>query len=119
MKLIFVYGTLKRGGSNHRFLAGQQFLGVATTTSGYTLYILGDYPGMVHSANSDHFVTGEVWNVDDVCLAGLDKLEGLDEGFYERVAIMLAPPFNDHVVETYLYLRTLEGRAALGSTWPV
>jgi gamma-glutamylaminecyclotransferase len=117
MKSVFVYGTLKRGGSNHRFLAGQQFLGEATTAPGYTLYSLGGYPGMVRSINSTHFVTGEVWNVDDACLAKLDKLEGIDEGLYARESIPLQPPFADQVVDTYLYLRGLEGRGHLGSVW--
>ena len=119
MKLIFVYGTLKRQGRNHRFLAGQQVLGEACTAPGYTLYSLGEYPGMVRSAHAGQIVTGEIWKVDAAGLSALDKLEGVDEGLYERVAITLAPPFHDHAVETYLYLRSLEGYTALGSTWPV
>ena len=117
MTRVFVYGTLKRKGRNHRFLAGQQFLGEARTACGYTLYSLGDYPGMVRSANPAHLVTGEVWDVDAACLAGLDKLEGLEEGLYAREAITLTPPFDDQAVDTYLYLRNLEGRPALGSVW--
>ena len=31
MTTLFVYGTLKRGGSNHAHLAGQKFLGPART----------------------------------------------------------------------------------------
>ena len=31
MTTVFVYGTLKRGGSNHAFLQGQQFLGEGRT----------------------------------------------------------------------------------------
>ncbi|TAG31979.1 MAG: hypothetical protein EAZ36_02825, partial [Verrucomicrobia bacterium] len=27
--LVFVYGTLKRGGSNHAFMVGQRFIGLA------------------------------------------------------------------------------------------
>jgi len=37
MTRIFVYGTLKRGGRNHHFMAGQQFVGEARTAPGYTL----------------------------------------------------------------------------------
>ncbi len=119
MKLIFVYGTLKRHGSNHRFLVGQQFVGEARTAPGYVLYSLDDYPGMVRSSDPAHFVTGEVWQVDPAALAKLDKLEGTDEGLYERVGIKLEPPFVDQSVETYLYLRNLSGRSLLGETWPI
>lgn len=119
MKLIFVYGTLKRHGSNHRFLAGQQFVGDARTVPGYVLYSLGDYPGMVRSSDSTHYVTGEVWRVNPSGVAKLDKLEGTNEGLYERVSVRLGPPFVDHSVETYLYLRDLSGRSLLGETWPI
>ena len=44
MTRVFVYGTLKRGGSNHSFLAGQRYLGPARTPPGFTLHSLGDYP---------------------------------------------------------------------------
>ncbi|HEY4246397.1 MAG TPA: gamma-glutamylcyclotransferase family protein [Lacunisphaera sp.] len=119
MKLIFVYGTLKRRGSNHRFLAGQQFIGEARTVPGYVLYSLGDYPGMVRSSDPVHFVTGEVWQVDPAGVVKLDQLEGTKEGLYERAGISLEAPFERSSVETYLYLRRLEGRPAVGSTWPI
>ena len=117
MTRVFVYGTLKQGGSNHSFLAGQKFLGAAHTPPGFTLYSLGDYPGMVRAADDQAGVTGEVWAVDDACLAKLDELEGVDEGLYERVTLQLAVPFADQPVETYLYLRDLKGRTAIGSVW--
>ena len=47
MKLIFVYGTLKRGGHNHHFIYRQTFAGPAHTTPGFTLFDLGGYPGLV------------------------------------------------------------------------
>jgi gamma-glutamylcyclotransferase (GGCT)/AIG2-like uncharacterized protein YtfP len=119
MKLIFVYGTLKRHGSNHRFLAGQQFVGEARTIPGYVLYSLGDYPGMIRSSDPTHFVTGEVWQVDPTGMAELDKLEGTHEGLYDRVSISLESPFEASSVETYLYLRTVEGRSVVGSTWQI
>ncbi|MDI1319207.1 MAG: gamma-glutamylcyclotransferase, partial [bacterium] len=78
MTCVFVYGTLKRGGSNHAFLARQRFLGEARTAPGFTLYSLGDYPGMVRAPGDTAGVTGELWVVDDTCLAELDQLEGLD-----------------------------------------
>jgi gamma-glutamylcyclotransferase (GGCT)/AIG2-like uncharacterized protein YtfP len=117
MTRVFVYGTLKRGGPNHHYLAGQQFLGTARTAAGYTLYSLGDYPGMVNSVDASHTVTGEVWEVDTRCLVGLDQLEGVAEGLYERVPAKLAPPFADQPIETYLYLLGLEGRRHVGSDW--
>ncbi len=119
MTTVFVYGTLKRGGSNHAFMQGQQFLGSARTAPGFTLYSLGDSPGMVRAPGDTSGVTGELWAVDDACLAELDRLEGLDEGLYERVDILLAPGAVAASAQTYLYLRPHHGLAPLGDTWPV
>ena len=119
MTLVFVYGTLKRHGSNHRFLAGQQFVANARTAGGHALYVLGDYPGMVKSMNGDDFVTGEIWQVDDTCLARLDELEGINEGLYAREPIKLMPPFEGENIQTYVYLRSVEGRPIAGPSWGV
>src|SRR5689334_8617863 len=103
MTTLFIYGTLKRGGSNHAFLAGQHFLGPARTVPGFALYSLGDYPGMVRAPGDTAGVTGELWVVDDACLAELDRLEGLDEGLYERVEVRLSPIPRAVTAQTYLY----------------
>jgi gamma-glutamylaminecyclotransferase len=115
MTRIFVYGTLKRGGANHFILAGQQFLGPALTPPGFTLYSLGDYPGMVRAADDRDGVKGELWAVDVGCLLRLDKLEGVAEGLYGRVPVRLAEPHAGEPAETYLYLCDLAGKPAIGS----
>ena len=117
MTRVFVYGTLKRDGGNHALLTGQQFLGAARTPPGFTLYTLGDYPGMVRSDDQTHDVVGELWDVDDDCLVRLDILEGVSKKLYERVPIQLAAPFNAEPAQAYLYLRSLKGRKAIGATW--
>ncbi len=119
MTTLFVYGTLKRGGSNHGYLAGQRFLGTAQTPPGYTLYSLGSYPGLVPLPTDTVGVTGELWSVDSACLARLDVLEGLAEGVYRRAPIHLQHPASPATTETYFYLRDITGKPALGSNWPV
>ncbi|MBC7366961.1 MAG: gamma-glutamylcyclotransferase [Undibacterium sp.] len=122
MTTLFVYGTLKRGGSNQAFLAGQRFLGEARTSPGFTLFSLGAYPGLVPSPDDRVGVTGELWSIDEACLAHLDELEGTAEGLYHRASIPLAEPAPvtaDTPVETYFYLRPLVGRPCIGSIWPI
>lgn len=119
MTPVFVYGTLKRGGSNHLFLAGQRFVGEVRTVPGFTLYSLGDYPGMVRAPGDTAGVTGELWSVDDGTLADLDRLEGLDEGLYERVDVRLAPNPHAASAQAYLYRRPHSGLPPVGDTWPV
>ena len=117
---IFVYGTLKRGGSNHAFLQGQVFLGEARTEPGYRLFVVADYPGMVRDKTAPRGVAGEVWAVDADTLARLDELEGIEEKLYRRAPITLPPPFENLVVETYIYLRNTRGRRPLvDGNWPV
>ncbi len=115
---VFVYGTLKRGGANHHFLAGQRFIGEARTAPGFQMYELEGYPGMIAQPDSSQSVTGEIWEVDSACLAALDELEGLAEGLYRREAVPLAPPHSLRQVEAYLYAKTVAGRRVLGPTWP-
>jgi gamma-glutamylaminecyclotransferase len=117
MTLVFVYGTLKRGSSNHSFLDGQEFLGEARTAPGYTLFNLDGYPGMVRQDGDPEGVRGEVWSVDDPCLEGLDGLEGTSEGLYRRELVPLVAPFAGRRVEAYLYLRDLRGRPRVGAEW--
>lgn len=119
MTIIFVYGTLKRSGSNHTLLFRQEYLGDAQTVPGHTLYALGDYPGMVRSLNDAHGVKGELWSVDHECLQELDKLEGIDEGLYERAEVALLPNPIAPAAQTYFYLRPVGAGDAIGSTWPV
>lgn len=116
---VFVYGTLKRGGSNHHLLAGQKFIAVAHTEPVYKLYTLGNYPAMVDAAQDGRSIEGEIWDVDEPCLGRLDKLEGLDEGLYKRAPIRLQPPQDQAVVEGYLYLLDVAGHRDSGTIWPV
>lgn len=108
--LVFVYGTLKRGCSNHHVLAGQQLLGAARTAPGYRLHHLGEYPGMIAASDDTIGVAGEVWSVDAATLARLDAFEGTAEGLYRRESIKLLPPFADLRVDTYLYAQPVANR---------
>jgi gamma-glutamylaminecyclotransferase len=117
MPLIFVYGTLKRGGANNYILAAQECYGPARTGPGYVLYNLEGYPGMVASRAGTESIVGEVWSVDDACLAHLDELEGIKEGLYKREAVPLEEPFANRSVEAYLYLRSTYGRTRAPPDW--
>lgn len=116
---VFVYGTLKRGGSNHALLAGQKYVGEARTLPGYCLYELDGYPGMIADTAERNRVEGEIWEVDAECLAALDELEGVSDGLYRRAIVPLGPPHDVWHVEAYLYDRSVTGRRRLGSNWPI
>jgi gamma-glutamylaminecyclotransferase len=115
--LVFVYGTLKRGFSNHRQLAGQKFIGEARTVGGFSLFDLDGFPALVAWPEDRAGVTGEVWSVDPAALRRLDAFEGLHEGMYRRELIQLQPPFAENIVHAYFAGRSLLGRRHIGSTW--
>ncbi|MDO8539366.1 MAG: gamma-glutamylcyclotransferase family protein [Opitutaceae bacterium] len=117
MKLLFVYGTLKRGASNHEWLSGQAFIAEARTTPGFRLFDVGGYPGLVRWTRDQDGVAGEIWSVDDECLKRLDEFEGLAEGLYRREPVPLLPPFAAQPIDAYFYPHSVLGRPEVGSVW--
>jgi gamma-glutamylcyclotransferase (GGCT)/AIG2-like uncharacterized protein YtfP len=119
-KNVFVYGTLKRGGTNHSLLLGQRFVAIGHTRPVYKLYSLNAYPALIEvTAENGRSIEGEIWQVDPTCLARLDELEGVEHGIYARVPIALLPPNDTINVESYIYLRSIVGRSEIGEVWPV
>ena len=76
--LVFVYGTLKKGYSNHQLLK-QAELECKGTINGIMLN-LGAFPAII---NGRATVFGEMYRVTPEILAFLDRLEGHPH-FYER-----------------------------------
>lgn len=81
-RLVFVYGTLRSGHSNHHFLKDANSIGVGTTVNNYAMYLTSGYP-YVNSCESRYPIVGELYGVDDSTLIMLDKLEGHPR-HYER-----------------------------------
>lgn len=117
MNRIFVYGTLKRGESNHGWLMGQRFAGLAMTRPVYRMYDAGGYPGLVKDVENGVSIQGEVWEVDAECLARLDELEDVAGGEYVREAVELVAPFDAGDVQAYRWQRPIQGLRDVGACW--
>ena len=83
---VFVYGTLRSGEPNHYLLDHHDLVRRGRTEPAFELVSLGAFPALVHGGRTA--VTGEVYEVDAVTLAALDRLEG-HPSFYERRPIVL------------------------------
>lgn len=84
---LFVYGTLKRGGSNAARLRGARFVGETRTAIGYELVDLGAWPGL--RVGGFGGVDGELWDVPRGELPALDAFEGAPS-LFRRGRVRLA-----------------------------
>ena len=105
--VVAVYGTLKRGQSNHHFLHGQQRLGQFLMKD-ITLYDLGPYPAA--KLEQSEGVEVEVYAVSEAVFGKLDWLEDYDAqmpalGLYDRVRVQT--PFGKAWV--YIYNEDVAG----------
>lgn len=84
MATLFVYGTLMQGMRNHQYLEKATFLGTAQTKPEYELLYNGSIPAMKAGSES---VKGELYEVDEETLKGLDVLEEVSDNLYEKKEI--------------------------------
>jgi gamma-glutamylcyclotransferase (GGCT)/AIG2-like uncharacterized protein YtfP len=84
MHMVYVYGTLRKGQSNHHFLDRSKFLGNAKTKLRYALYV-SELPFLSRIGAVSH-ITGEVYTVDDATLKRLDRLEGHPDAYKREQA---------------------------------
>jgi gamma-glutamylcyclotransferase (GGCT)/AIG2-like uncharacterized protein YtfP len=100
--VLYVYGTLMRGGVRHPVLAGQRFLGEARTRPYYALFDLGAYPGLVHQEAGGRAVFGELYEVATSLIPLLDRIEGAPS-LYRLESVLIEGHRGD--VFTYFYQR--------------
>lgn len=86
--LVFVYGTLRRGGAGAMSIRFPDSEFIADAKVSGSLYDLGAYPGLLLN-ESDSPVVGEVYEVDDELLNGLDDFEASSHYRRKRVEISL------------------------------
>ena len=86
-KFVFVYGTLKRGFTNHHLLVDSIYLGVVYTLRRFTLGMDKYHiPYMIDIPNTR--IRGELYLVDPSNLAKLDKFENVPK-YYNRRKIIV------------------------------
>jgi gamma-glutamylcyclotransferase (GGCT)/AIG2-like uncharacterized protein YtfP len=92
---VFVYGTLRRGGSNHFRMEGAAFVSNGIVRG--RMYRIVWYPALILDAVGD-LLKGEVFAVGVEQLAALDRFEG---SAYRRVKV--AVDCGDRIEDAWLW----------------
>lgn len=82
---VFVYGTLRKGESNHHWMTGARYLGEHRTRPRYWLVDKGAYPVLAGGGRTA--VQGEVYAISRLILTRLDVLEAYPRD-YTRTLIV-------------------------------
>lgn len=124
-RLLFVYGTLKRGFCNNDKLGvpGNTFLGECTVNCAELIDLHGA-PGLhifsLPLGNKERAskASGELWEVGNSTIEDLDKLEGHPR-FYERMEICWhrSSPGVMRPVEAYVWPGATAGKVIPSGCW--
>ena len=103
---VFVYGTLLEGEGNHSYyLQGSSYKGKAAV-SGYEMYDIGAFPGIVPGNGS---IPGEVYEVDYETLRNLDYLEGEGSLYFRKSVPVKMSTGESAFAWIYVYNGSVEG----------
>lgn len=100
-QLVFVYGTLRKGYSNHHLMRGARYLGPARTRENYALY-LGEFPYLI----KDHAlcaIAGELYGVSPAAMKLLDQLEENPDWYCRELAPVLDAQGAEHQAWIYFF----------------
>ena len=96
--LVFVYGTLRRGGAGAMSIRFPDSKFISDAEVSGQLYDLGAHPGLL-VGESHASVVGEVYEVDDETLNELDDFEA--SSHYRRRRVEISPGARGRVCWTY------------------
>jgi len=87
---VFVYGTLKRGHSNHARLETSRFVSEAATLETYWMITTGVFPVVLDAVPTGFAlpplaIAGEIYHVDDATLGELDRLEREGRSYHRKM----------------------------------
>lgn len=98
---VFVYGSLKRGFGNSHLLQTAKFL--CKTTTFYPEYKMKSFGGFPAVGSGKHYISGELYEVDDATLQSLDWLESNGD-FYQREEVPLVNHKGNAPIIAWMYM---------------
>jgi gamma-glutamylaminecyclotransferase len=102
---LFVYGTLKKGYSNHFFLENCKYLGKAISVDqNFQMYEWEwDFP-IVSQTNEGYFIKGEIYEVPYDQINAIDILED-HPNWYQRKKRYFILENSNEVISAWIYLQ--------------
>ncbi len=112
---LWVYGTLRHGESNHHFLTGCSFVGMACCP-GFLFSVQGHYPVFkpynlspqpplcLRRGARGEVVIGEIYQIKPELWPRLDELEGIAEGYYRRASFPVSPAIVPGEAQALVYV---------------
>jgi len=88
-KYLFVYGSMKKGLTNHKRVSGADFIGVGKTVDKFMMHpaLFYLFPYLIENGDNPHKqqVVGETYSVDNIIIETvIDTLEGVPEYYYRK-----------------------------------
>lgn len=96
--LLFVYGTLRKGGENDITRIYPTSVLVSDASVKGTLFDMGGYPAILLD-DAGTSIVGEIYEIDGETLAKLDDFE--TEAGYDRMSIEI--PVNGNITPCWIY----------------
>jgi len=114
---LFVYGTLRKGLSNHHFISESECIGAGKTVEKFSLYLSQIGLPMVAKAPQLYQIHGEIYEVSDAKLAQLDLLEG-HPNWYKREQIDVEIDGKIHTCWMYFIVNAPSSKALENGDFP-
>jgi len=104
-RLLFVYGSLKRGFDNHSMLKGATYAGEAKTLQPYSMFVEthGQYPYLLKN-RPFHQIEGELYEIEsDELWKRIDEFEGVPD-YYSRETIIVVADAKHYQAQAYFFV---------------
>lgn len=97
--LVAVYGTLREGLRNNRYLQKSEYLG-EDFLEGFLMFDLGYYPGVIKYGKG--IIVVDVYKIDEYTLENLDQLE-IEGELYKREVVdtIYGPAYIYTIIKPY------------------
>ncbi len=106
---LFVYGSLRKGFTNHKYLAESEYIGEHASVDQFQLitHKNGNYPYLLDEPLVDYpstIVHGEIYKINSKVLKNIDSLESNSKIYQRKIYTFINQ--NNEIIEAWIYILT-------------